>query len=94
MNELDTKKIESLLEEEKYDEAASLMAEFFGREMTKKEKASFYLAYAGLYLEVMAGISGRYNEALKQIRKNLEEVTAFEKREKDKLNLEEVRTSL
>ncbi|OHA15986.1 MAG: hypothetical protein A3G52_04765 [Candidatus Taylorbacteria bacterium RIFCSPLOWO2_12_FULL_43_20] len=74
MKDINAKKIEKLLKEERYDEARSLLADFFSQELTKEDRASLYLDYALLHLKVMNRIAARYNKQLKTIRKNLSEL--------------------
>jgi len=94
MIDIDTTKLESLLEAKKFDEAKKLLEEYFKSHLTGEEKASLYLDFAGTYLSVMNKINGRYNAAMRSVLEDLEKVDSAEKDAKHRLKLVEVRSSL
>ena len=92
--DIDTTKLESLLQGKNFEEAKKIIADYFKQTMTSEQRASLQLDLATLYLQVMNKINGRYIDTLKKAVGDLDEIDKAEKKSKDTLNLAEVRSSL
>ncbi len=92
--EIDTEKLESLLAENKSEEAKALLEAYFKQPLTDEEKGALYTYYAQVYLEVTKKIQEEYIESLRQIVSDLESLDAYSKGMSDKIQLGQVRAEL
>lgn len=92
--DIDTTKLEALLEGKNFDEAKKLLSDYFNQTMSSEQQASLHLDLATLYLQVMNKINGRYIGSLQSVLGDLDEINKTEKKAKNSLNLAEVRSSL
>lgn len=91
---IDTKKIESLLEEKKFDEAREMIESVFAEELTDKDRAQMTIGFLKMYTDVMNSIDAKYEDALKKAISGLESLNAFQSKLRDEIKMDEVKQSL
>lgn len=94
MNTIDEKKLESLVADQKWDEAKALLDEFFKSEMTPAEKGELYANLASIYMKVMTNINHKYSAALGDAIENLKQIETDDGTIKDTLDLSKTRDQL
>ena len=67
MNDSDIKKIQTLMEEEKYEDAGKILTEMFRMPWDSGDRASFYLQFSSLYFEILRKINEKYRSDLESI---------------------------
>lgn len=95
MQNFDDKKLKSLLEEKKFDEAKKFLEEYFKNlELTEEEKGAIYVNYASIYMQVMNDINRQYSESLGEALNILKKIDAKESEVNDKIDLAKVRSEI
>lgn len=86
--------LESLLAENKYDEATTLIKSWVAQKLSDKERAALLVRFAALRLGLKASADEQYKEALYGIIRGLEKIKTTETRIDDMIRIEELKGSL
>jgi hypothetical protein len=92
--DIDIKKIEALLDEEKFDEVRTIINGAVSSEFSKEERGAALTGLASVYLQVSNAINSRYKAALEEAIDGMKQLRAAESRMNDKAKLTEVRAGL
>jgi len=91
---IDTKKIEELLKDKKYDEVTSLIKEMSKEELSSEENGEALVGFASIYMKIMNSINAEYRDRLKEAIEAMKLVNKSEAEMNDKAKLMEARASL
>ena len=83
MNEQETKNIELLIGQNKFDEAKAAIKKLFEREISKKEKGEVFASFTLAYISLINSLQERYQEVLKNKIKDLKKINEIEKKNDD-----------
>jgi uncharacterized protein HemY len=92
--EIDTKIIEKLLEEEKFEEAKKVIEEAFRQNLDDEEKGELLSKISLLYMEVTNSINRKYKKALEDALESIKNINSFESKVADEVKIQEVRGEL
>jgi hypothetical protein len=94
MADIDTQKLEKLMEEQKWDEARQMLEDFFASEMTPEEKGAIYTNMAMVYMKVMNRINEQYEQALDDALMVLKDINNTEREVLDAININKIRKQI
>ncbi|MFA6552242.1 MAG: hypothetical protein WCT19_01950 [Candidatus Paceibacterota bacterium] len=86
MNDQETKNIESLIEQNKFDEAKAAIKKLFEREISKKEKGEVFASFTLAYISLINSLQERYQEFLRGKIKELKKINEAEKKNDNLIN--------
>lgn len=90
----DTKKLNDLLTEKKFDEAATLITEAVSSPLSEPEKGVALVEMASAYLGTVNNVMADYRDLLKDVVEGLKKLNIADQDVDDKLKLARVRESL
>lgn len=95
MQNFDDKKLKSLLEERKFDDAKKFLEGYLNDlELTEEEKGAIYVNYASVYMQVVNDINRQYSKALDEALTVLKKIDDKESEVNDKIDLAQVRSEI
>lgn len=92
--DIDTKNIEQLLIEKKYDEVRKIITELTSAKFSDEEKGAVLVGISSIYLDISNAINANYRDALKEVIASMKEIDKAENSVSEKIKLEEVRRKL
>jgi hypothetical protein len=93
-NKIDSKNIEDLLAQKKYDEVRAIISASIHEKFTDKERGESLVAIASIYMDISNSINEAYRDALKEAIAGIGQINKAESHFKDNVKLEEVRSKL
>ncbi len=95
MKNIDTKNLEQLVEQKKWQEAKKIMEDVFNSaELSEEEKGEIHTKLASVYMQVVNNINRRYEASLDEMISTLKKIDAKESEVNDKIDLAEVRSEI
>ena len=94
MADLDVAKLSKLLQSRRVQEAQALLDAFLSVPLTATEKSAAQFALASAYLELQAEVSETYESLLSEALQKLKDITTFERKAKDRLDLARVNAEI
>ena len=90
--DIDSKNIEALLDQGKYDEVRALVDQAVTAQMTPAQKGATLTDFASLYMDVVNSINERYRKTLEEVLEGMKALNKAESQAKDNVRMQEVRS--